>query len=300
MKVLENILLASYTTLGVGGPARWLVEVENRNEILEIRDWVEEKGVEWMVIAGGSNLLVSDEGYGGLVIVNKLPGSGMMLNDLVDQMNDLGLAGMECLAGIPGTVGGAVYGNAGAYGQTISDHLVGVTTLSGYWPKEKCEFSYRESVFKKNKEIILEVKFELPRGDKDVLIAKSNEIRELRKKKYPPEMKCPGSFFMNLWFDQLPEEVQKQIPKEKVKGGKVAAGYLLEQIGAKGRKLGGAAVAEYHGNLIYNAGGAKAGEVWELAKQLQREVKEKFGVSLVPEVQLVGYGKINTCLPSFH
>ncbi|KKR85819.1 MAG: UDP-N-acetylenolpyruvoylglucosamine reductase [Candidatus Woesebacteria bacterium GW2011_GWB1_41_10] len=288
MKILENVPLADYTTLGVGGPARWLVEVENRNEILEIRDWVEEKGIEWMVIAGGSNLLVSDEGYGGLVIVNKIPGSGMMLNDLVDQMNEQGLAGMECLAGIPGTVGGAVYGNAGAYGQTISDHLAGVTTLSGYWPKEKCEFSYRESVFKKNKEIILEVKFDLPKGNREMLIAKSSEIRELRKKKYPLDMKCPGSFFMNLWFDKLPEDVQKQIPEEKIKGGKVAAGYLLEQIGAKGRKLGGAAVADYHGNLIYNAGGAKPGEIWELAKQLQRQVEVKFGVVLVPEVQLVG------------
>ena len=288
MKILENVPLSGYTTLGVGGPARWLVEVENRNEILEIRDWVEEKGIEWMVIAGGSNLLVSDEGYGGLVIVNKIPGSGMMLNDLVDQMNEQGLAGMECLAGIPGTVGGAVYGNAGAYGQTISDHLAGVTTLSGYWPKEKCEFSYRESVFKKNKEIILEVKFDLPKGNREMLIAKSSEIRELRKKKYPLDMKCPGSFFMNLWFDKLPEDVQKQIPEEKIKGGKVAAGYLLEQIGAKGRKLGGAAVADYHGNLIYNAGGAKPGEIWELAKQLQRQVEVKFGVVLVPEVQLVG------------
>ena len=101
-------------------------------------------------------------------------------------------------------------------------------------------------------------------------------------------MKCPGSFFMNLWFDKLPEDVQKQIPEEKIKGGKVAAGYLLEQIGAKGRKLGGAAVADYHGNLIYNAGGAKPGEIWELAKQLQRQVEVKFGVVLVPEVQLVG------------
>lgn len=287
MKILENVPLAGYTTLGVGGPAKYLVEANTRDEILEIRNWAEEKKIEWMVIAGGSNLLVSDAGYEGLVIVNRTPGSGMILNDLVDKMNDQGLAGMECLAGIAGTVGGAVYGNAGAYGQTISDHLVGVTTLSGYWPKEKCGFGYRESVFKKNKEIILDVEFDLPKGERQALAAKSNEIRELRKKKYPPEMKCPGSFFMNLWFDKLPEEVQKQIPEEKIKGGKVAAGYLLEQIGAKGRKLGGAAVSDYHGNLIYNTGSATASDVWELAKQLQMEVKEGFGVTLVPEVQYI-------------
>ena len=284
MKILENVPLAAYTTLGVGGPARWLVVVETAEEMKEAVGLKE----KWMVIAGGSNLLVSDGGYPGLVIVNKMPGSGMALNDLVDQMNDQGLAGMECLAGIPGTVGGAVYGNAGAYGQTISDHLAGVTTLSGYWPKEKCEFGYRESVFKKNKEIIVEVKFDLPKGDREALIAKSQEIRELRKKKYPLEMKCPGSFFMNLWFDQLPEGVQKQIPEEKIRAGKIAAGYLLEQIGAKGRKLGGAAVADYHGNLIYNAGGATARDIWGLARQLRGEVKAKFGVELTPEVQFIG------------
>ena len=93
---------------------------------------------------------------------------------------------------------------------------------------------------------------------------------------------------MNLWFDQLPKETQEQIPAEKIKGGKVAAGYVLELVGAKGRKLGGAAVADYHGNLIYNAGGARAAEIWELARKLQIEVKEKFGVMLVPEVQLLG------------
>lgn len=285
MKILENVPLAAYTTLGVGGPAKWLVEVETREEMREAVGLKE----KWMVIAGGSNLLVSDQGYEGLVIVNKIPGSGTLLNDLVDEMNAQGRAGMECLAGIPGTVGGAVYGNAGAYGQTISDHLIGVTTLSGYWPKEKCGFAYRESVFKKNKEIILEVKFDLPKGDREVLMAKSDEIRQLRKKKYPLEMKCPGSFFKNLFFDQLPEEVKKQIPAEKVKGGKVAAGYLLEQIGAKGRKLGGAAVASYHGNLIYNTGSATASDVWGLAKQLHQEVKEKFGVDLGVEVQFIGF-----------
>ena len=284
MKVLENVSLALYTTLGVGGPARYLMEVET---VAEMREAVGLKE-KWLVIAGGSNLLVSNDGYDGLVIVNRMPGSGVMLDELVNKMNDQGFAGMECLAGIPGTVGGAVYGNAGAYGQTISDHLKGVMTLTGFWPKEKCGFGYRESMFKKNGEIILEVEFDLPKGERETLIAKSNEIRELRMKKYPPEMKCPGSFFMNLWFDQLPKETQEQIPAEKIKGGKVAAGYLLEQVGAKGRKLGGAAVADYHGNLIYNAGGATAKDVWELARQLQTEVKEKFGVMLVPEVQLLG------------
>ncbi len=291
MEFKENVNLAGYTSLKIGGPAKYLAEAKTRDEILEARNWAEEKKVEWKMIAGGSNLLVSDEGYPGLIIVNRTGGGGIMLNDLVDKMNDKGLAGMECLAGIPGTVGGAVYGNAGAYGQTISDHLMGVTTLTGYWPKEKCGFGYRESVFKKNREIILEVEFDLPKGDRETLVAKSNEILELRKKKYPPEMKCPGSFFMNLWFEKLPEEVKKQIPAEKVKGGKVAAGYLLERAGACGQSLGGARVTDYHGNLIYNAGRATAQEVWQLARRLRDGVWRKYGVILEPEVQFIGLGQ---------
>jgi len=206
----------------------------------------------------------------------------------VDQMNSRGLAGMECLAGIPGSVGGAVYGNAGAYGQTISDYLVGMKTLNKFWLKSECNFGYRESIFKKNREIILEVEFDLPKGDRDVLVAESDKIRELRKRKYPPGMKCPGSFFKNLFFEQLPEMARRQIPSDKIKEGKVAAGYLLEMMGARGMRLGGAQVADYHGNLIFNTDGAKASEVWGLAQKLQALVRNEFGVMLEPEVQLVG------------
>ena len=280
--------MGKYTTLGIGGMAKWLTEAETETELGRAVEWAEKNKVEWTVIGAGSNLLVSDQGYSGLIIVNKTAGSGMMLNDLVDQMNSRGLAGMECLAGIPGSVGGAVYGNAGAYGQTISDYLVGMKTLNKFWLKSECNFGYRESIFKKNREIILEVEFDLPKGDRDVLVAESDKIRELRKRKYPPGMKCPGSFFKNLFFEQLPEMARRQIPSDKIKEGKVAAGYLLEMMGARGMRLGGAQVADYHGNLIFNTDGAKASEVWGLAQKLQALVRNEFGVMLEPEVQLVG------------
>ena len=132
----RDVDLGKYTTLGIGGMAKWLTEAETETELGRAVEWAEKNKVEWTVIGAGSNLLVSDQGYSGLIIVNKTAGSGMMLNDLVDQMNSRGLAGMECLAGIPGSVGGAVYGNAGAYGQTISDYLVGMKTLNKFWLNE--------------------------------------------------------------------------------------------------------------------------------------------------------------------
>lgn len=299
MIFLENVLLQKYTTLKVGGPAKFLVEITSRREISEAIAWAKEKNLEWKLVAFGSNLLVSDSGYEGLIIVNKNTGikitgttveaeSGTELLKLVETAIENNLAGCECLTDIPGSIGGAVYGNAGAYGQTISDSLTWVETTVKRYPKSECGFGYRTSNFKQSGEIILAAGFEFQPGDKQQLQDKFAEIRAKRAEKYPKDMSCPGSFFMNVFFDSLPEEVKKQIPAEKIRSGKIAAGYFLEQVGAKDRRVGGAAVADYHGNLIYNAGGATAADVWTLATQLQQEVQSKFGIKLIPEVQLVG------------
>lgn len=299
MQIKRGEELSKLTTLGIGGPAGYLAQVRTRAELSQAITWAKSKKIEWLVIGEGSNLLVSDNGYTGLVIVNKIDfiemqeqrlkvGSGVNLNQLIDYADSAGLAGMECLAGIPGSVGGAVYGNAGAYGQAVSDYLVKVVTLSKAWTKSECKFEYRGSVFKKNKEVIVEIEFELPQNKAVALTTKSAEIRKLREQKYPPGLKCPGSFFKNLFFDQLPKKTKEQIPPDKVREGKVSARYLLERVGAKGMKQGEARVANYHGNLIFNSGGARAEDVWRLAQKLQDLVKGKFGVNLEPEVQLVG------------
>lgn len=298
----RNVSLAELTTLGVGGQAKFLVEAKSMGETEEAIAWAKAKKLDWMVIGEGSNLLVSDSGYTGLVIVNQIDfierkspylavGAGTNLNRLVDYANSAGLAGMECLAGIPGSVGGAVYGNAGAYGQIVSDHLVKVATLRRIRLKSDCRFEYRESAFKANGEVIVAVEFQLPAGYAAALAAKSAEIRRLRQKKYPPGLKCPGSFFKNLLVKNLPARVKRMIPSDKVREGKIPAGYLLEQVGAKGMKLGGARVADHHGNLIYNAGGATANQIWRLAQSLQVKVRTKFGIVLEPEVQLMGFDK---------
>lgn len=305
-KVLEGQKMSHYTSLEIGGPASGLIVVDNEKKLVELLKEVEKEKLKYMVIASGSDLLVSDKGYDGLVIVNKVTGisliettgveikAGTVLQELVDFANENGFAGIENMAGIPGSVGGAIYGNAGAYGQTISDTLTSVNVYKNgdvtRMGKEECKFDYRESVFKRNKGwIILSATFEFSIGPSLELKQKSLETIELRSKKYHPGLKSPGSFFKNVVARDLPNDILKSIPPEKQLYGKVPAGYLLEQVGAKGDKLNGIEIASYHGNLFINKENGKAQDFFELAKKYKRKVYEKFRINLEPEVQLVGF-----------
>lgn len=300
----ENVAMSSFTTLKIGGPARLLVVAKSANELTRYIKAALKYNVDFVVLGSGSDLLVNDAGYNGLVIVNKTNGikmsgngvlvdSGTTLQNLVDFTINKGFAGMESMTGIPGTVGGAVYGNAGAYGQTISDNLVKVKASNGgrvFWKsRQECNFDYRSSVFKKTHETIIQVKFEFPRGDPDDLRRKAEEILALRRQKYAPDLKTPGSFFKNILLSQLESKTLEMIPEEKQMFGKVPAGYLLEVVGAKGMRRGGAQVAPHHGNLIVNVDRASAQDFFELAKELKARVKNHFGVELEPEVQLLGF-----------
>lgn len=305
-KVLINEKLSNYTTLGIGGAALGLVIAERESDLIEILKIVQKEKIKFMVIATGSDLLVSDDGYKGLVLVNKVKGinlidksvlvvkAGTVLQDLVDFANENGLAGLQFMAGIPGSVGGAIYGNAGAYGQTISDRLTSVTYFDRGEVKEflkaDCGFTYRSSFFKENKDlIILSAKFSLDPGNSSELIKISKETIELRSKKYPPGIKCPGSFFKNILVSELPLEVINKIPQDKIVYGKVPAGFLLEAVGANGDKLGGIEIASYHGNLFMNVGDGTSDDFFSLAKKYKKKVQEKFNINMEAEVQLVGF-----------
>jgi len=296
LELLENVDLKQYTTLGVGGPATALVVVTTIPELQEAVK-LAKKYKKWVVIGSGSNLVVDDAGYDGLVIVNKIQhfqieadkvvvGSGMILNNLVDDMNAQGFPGFENLAGIPGTVGGAVYGNAGAYGQNISDHILMVHTLDKSFSKTESQFAYRDSLFKLDKSLVItEIEFETVAGEALTLSSQSTDIRKKREEKYPVGLKCPGSFFKNIIVSELTALQLKNINPGKINHGKISAGYLLEEVGAKGMKLGGARVADYHGNLLINDGTATALDIWNLGLDLQSKVKLKFDIQLEPEVQ---------------
>lgn len=302
MQIIENFPLKNITTLGIGGPAKKFVAVTSLEELKEAIQFAKDNTLEYLVIGGGSNLLVSDQGVDKLIIKNEITGieqegsilkvkSGTLLQDLVNYSIQLGLSGLQKLTGIPGTVGGAIYGNAGAYGQTISDNLIQVVAFNGTdeetFTKEECGFDYRYSEFKKSKYPILEISFQLEPSTTELLSTEAQEILEKRLVKYPSGIKCPGSFFKNIVASTLPEETLKRVPEEKIVYGKIPAGSLLEEVGAKGDKEGNIYIADYHANLFINKGEGTAEDFYKLAKKYAEKIKEKYGIALEPEVQLI-------------
>lgn len=290
MQLQDNYPLKNITTLSIGGPAKKFITVKTQDELLEALQFAKQNNLDHLIIGGGSNLLVSDNGFDGIVIKNEITGisgmsvkSGTSLQEFVDYTIKNGLSGLQQLAGIPGTVGGAVYGNAGAYGQSISDYIVSVDQLN----KSECGFSYRNSIFKESGQPIFVVTFKLEPGDPDVLKKEAEEVLAKRLVKYPIGIKCPGSFFKNLIASEIPEEILKNIPQEKIVYGKLPAGALLEEVGAKGQSLNGIEISPIHGNLILNKGAGTAKDFYDLAKTYAIKVKEKFGITLIPEVQLI-------------
>ena len=298
----EDFSLKTITTLGIGGPAKQFIAVKTPEDLKEALSFAKTNNLESLFIGGGSNLLVSDEGVEKVVIKNEIKGitqegmtlkvkSGTPLQELVNYSIEHNLAGLQKLTGIPGTVGGAVFGNAGAYGQSISDHLTQVQTLSSEgeksFSKNQCEFEYRSSIFKKNHFPILEIIFTLTEGGRETMKKEAQETLKQREIKYPSGIRCPGSFFKNLVVTELTKEVLDKIPEEKIVYGKVPAGALLEEIGARGMEKGAIEIAPYHANLFINRGNGTAKDFYELAKDVALKVKERFGISLEPEVQLI-------------
>jgi UDP-N-acetylmuramate dehydrogenase len=301
----RNASLAPYTRFGLGGPSWLVATARQESDFMAAYARIRRAGLPLIVFGGGTNLVVSDKGYAGVVL--RFQGgrmsrfgervfveSGADLETLVDHNNAHGLAGTECLKRIPGWVGAAIYGNAGAYGQEIANVVETVRYFDGCMVREiargECGFAYRTSGFKRRKDwVILSATLALEPGDAIALTAKSEEIRAIRDAKFPPEMRCAGSIFKNLLWDALPGQAQRRVPSGQVKGGKVAAGWFLEQVGAKGEHRGGIRVADYHANLIYNAGGGTARELAALIDDLGDRVLREFGIRLEEEVQFVGF-----------
>jgi len=318
----DNYPLSKLTTLQIGGPAKKFVKVKTEEELIEAIKYAKDQLIPYLIIGGGSNLLVADEGINCLVIKNEITGinytpprsnfvtprrwpqgllrggilkvkSGTSLQEFVNYTITHGLSSLQKLAGIPGTVGGAVYGNAGAYGQAISDHIIKIAALNPdkltieQFNNLQCRFNYRDSIFKQNHDIILEVIFKLENGDQETLQQEAKEILTKRLVKYPPGIKCPGSFFKNIVAETLPKDILDKIPPGKIVYGKLPAGALLEEVGAKGQSLDGIEIASYHANLFINKGAGSAKAFYDLAKTYAEKVKEKFGITLEPEVQLI-------------
>jgi UDP-N-acetylmuramate dehydrogenase len=221
------------------------------------------------------------------------------LQDIVDTANSLALMGLQTMTGIPGYLGGAIYGNAGAYGRSIQEIVEAVTIFNGEqviaMSNADCQFRYRESVFKERKDwIILSADLRFEVAEPIQLSKTSSEIRAIRDAKYPPTMKCAGSIFKNLLLPELPARVQQEVPAQVIREGKVPSAWFLEQVGAKGLRRGDIQVASYHANLIYNDGAGKAEDLVAVIQDLKQRVEQRFGLELEEEIQYVGFDYVET------
>jgi UDP-N-acetylmuramate dehydrogenase len=305
LEISRNEPLAAHTRFGIGGPAALLAQARAEDAFIEALRVARGSGLPWMVIGAGTNLIVSDAGFEGIVL--RYAGAGIRgprecmeveagadLQELVDYAIARGGAGLERMTGIPGQAGAAIYGNAGAYGSSMADFVRSVRYFDGEAVREldhaACAFRYRSSIFKQRKDwLILSAVLACPAGEPAALRAKADEIRAIRDAKYPPAMRCAGSIFKNLLFDELPPRAKAAVPPEIIKGGKVPAAWFLDVTGVKGLRSGGVRVADYHANLIYNEGGATARALREVIDELKRRVRERFGLELEEEVQYVGF-----------
>jgi len=301
LSIREHVPLAPLTTFQIGGKARYLVEVKTEEEIKEAILWAREREVRPIILAGGSNVLVPDEELDALVILitsndssfvdNELEAdAGCNLLHLIRAAAERNLGGLEKLSGIPGTIGGAVRGNAGAFGPEIKDFVVRVRAIDTElcdireFDNDTCDFSYRHSFFKDHPEwIITRVRVKLERSDTSMskqLIEKT--IRE-RERRHIQDVRAAGSFFVN---PVASKEVREMFEKEKgmkSREGRVPAGWLIEKVGMKGARVGDAVASEQHPNYIKNDGEATAAQVRELAQKIKNAVQEKFGIELQEE-----------------
>jgi UDP-N-acetylmuramate dehydrogenase len=305
LQIAPCVPLSLHTRFGIGGPARFFVETADEGAFAAALSAVRDAGAPFVTIGGGTNLVVSDDGFDGFVLrftgaaitrdgARVLAGAGASLQALVDYSIDEGLRGLETMTGIPGSVGGAVYGNAGAYGRSICESVRTVRCFDDGAIREfgnaECEFHYRESAFKRHKSrIILSAELELGPGDAAELRSVAAGILDIRNRKYPPTMKCAGSIFKNLILSELAEAVRRRVPASVVREGKIPSAWFLEQVGAKGMEDGDIHVADYHANLIYNAGSGTAVQVRGIVRELKDRVRREFGLLLEEEVQYVGF-----------
>ena len=286
IKVLTDEPMKKRTTFKVGGPARYFVTAENEEQLRKVYLYCKDNKIRNIIIGAGSNLLFRDEGFLGAVIVLKgdfssvrvsdntiAAGAGVMLSKLCNTAKEYSLSGLEFAFGIPGTVGGAVYMNAGAYGGEMKDVLCSVKTMDEngkvktYFNAD-ASFGYRKSVFQDNGEIILSAEFKLKKGSDKDIETKMNELLGRRKDKQPLEYGSAGSTF------KRPE-------------GYFAAA-LIEECGLKGRSVGDAEVSIKHSGFIINKGNATATDVLELIEIVKETVYKEKNVKLECEVKIVG------------
>jgi UDP-N-acetylmuramate dehydrogenase len=311
--VKKAVLLKDYTTYKIGGPAKYFFVAKSKEDLMLAVSAAKDFKLPVFILGGGSNLLISDKGFNGLVIKMDISGielqgstafvgAGANLMKLAYLAADNGLSGLEWSAGVPGTVGGAIYGNAQAFGTKICDAIKSVEAIDiktlklKNFTKTQCKFSLKDSIFKENKNLVivsavLEFKKVSEGEPVEQIKSKIKEFLQYRKDKHPINFPSAGSVFVNPEILIKNKKLLAKFPEleEYNKKGTIPSGYLIAKSGLCGKKAGNAQISEKHCNFVVNLGGAKAKDVVSLIDLAKKKVKANFGISLETEVQFVGF-----------
>jgi UDP-N-acetylmuramate dehydrogenase len=300
----QNLPLKSKTTMRVGGEARFFYRAEKISQLVKAVKIARSLKIPHLILGGGSNIIISDQGYPGLVIENRTSqmeiqngqvatDSGVFLDLLIRNLAEQDRGGLEFLAGIPGTVGGAVINNAGSFGWQIGNRLVNCLIFDQAGQEKvvspaELDLDYRKSSLKAQTEgeefpVILRAVFKVGESSSEAVMRKINDYRRIRDKSQPQQFSA-GCIFCN-------PKIKGDFPgewRDKIKDGRISAGFLLDMAGAKKLREGRARVSSEHANFIINPSRAKAGQVKKLADKMKKLVKDKYGISLIREVEFIG------------
>lgn len=286
LPVERNVTLAKYTTFKIGGPADFFYIAKNKRDLINIIKEAKADNIKYFILGNGSNILISDSGFKGLVIKIEmnalsvreniiLADAGATIGALLSRAKENNLSGLEFLSGIPATVGGAIWANAGSENESIGQKVMNIKILTTdgeikKLTKEQCLFGYRDSIFRHEDSIILAVELKLNKADKSEIENKMKASMEKKMKAQELNMPSIGSIFKN--------------PAEEKK-----AWQLIEKVGMRGYKIGGAQVSEKHANFIINTGAATASDVVILISLIKQKVRDNLGVQLMEEIKYIGF-----------
>ncbi|MBI2639289.1 MAG: UDP-N-acetylmuramate dehydrogenase [Candidatus Sungbacteria bacterium] len=326
VNVQENIPLKAHTVFKIGGPARFFVEVKSREELVDALRFAGERGLPFFILGAGSNVLVSDKGFDGVFIKNSanrvtingekiLADAGVMLPYLASEAARAGLSGFEWGVGIPGTVGGSVRGNSGCFGSEMKDVVEAVEVFDvneakspdgraiedprqgrDYKLKAKsCEFGYRDSIFKHSPNfVIISAVLALKKGEPQLIQERMKDLVSRRVDTQDIGAKCAGCIFKNVpWsrkdIDQKALLLRFPVLKKFESAPGISAGFLIDEVGLKGQRIGNAMISRKHANFFINTGDAKAEDVIMLVALVKERVHRKFGILLEEEIQYIGF-----------
>lgn len=309
-KLQQNIILSPYTTFKIGGTAEYFVDIKNKEELIDVIAWSKHNNKPYYILAGGSNVLISDMGISGLVIhivnnnlavkgerIEAEAGTNLIKASRLAMAN--GLTGLEWAIGIPGTIGGAIRGNAGAHASSIQDCIETIEIFSiknnrFYKISNKdCEFGYRQSIFKKNNGLIIWQSTLRLRAKSEEDVRQKCESYLKKRNESNPQLPSAGSVFLNYSIEEIEQanpELAKLAQKENIiKNGLVSSGWLIDQLDLRGKSIGGAKISLEHANFIINTGHATAAEIVMLISFIKQKARTHLKIQLREEIQYLGF-----------